>query len=135
MNNNLVKGISFGGSNINKEPNQEFNFSMQFLCKAYQLFSLGDEYWTTDMVANYFEVPNDIIETMVNQNKDELLLNGLIISSMQIPEDIKEYIKDLVPEPSLIILYNRRVIINIAMLLENNMVAKTIRKIMNNGLI
>ena len=158
MNNKLVKGITFGGSNTNQEqPIAQLNpyiqlvqfeegmienievrrnflanpFTLQALDKVKRLFTLHDGYCTTKMVAEYFEVPEITIKTLVLRNRKEL--NGLIVLK---GDDLKQWKKnssEIIASPSLT-LYNRRTILNIAMLLRDSIIAKAIRYVILNVL-
>ena len=161
MNNKLVKGITFGEITNQEQPIAQLNpymqielyeeemlenievrrnilanpFMLQALDEVKQLITLPDEYCTTKMVADYFEVPEVTIKILVIRNREELELNGSIVLK---GDALKQWKKDLSyimqltsnianPKSSSLTLYNRRTILNIAMLLRDSIIAKTIR--------
>lgn len=127
--------------NIDVRRNNLANpFTIQALDKVKQLVTLPDGYCTTKMVAEYFEVPIETIKTMIKRNREELELNGLIVLT---GDDLKQWKEDgrfIMNLPSDIIkssvltLYNRRTILNIAMLLRDSIIAKAIRYVILNAL-
>lgn len=109
------------------------------------------EYCTIKMCADYFEVDFEIIKKCIQRNRDELIENGLISLS---GKDVKNMINNggdiMSPQLNEIVkssqsgfeydgqtfnnkkntLLNRRVILNIAMLLRDSNIAKIIRKLL-----
>ena len=157
MNNKLVKGITFGGitnqivqlnpyiqpiqlyeegmiENIEVRRNTLANPStLQALDKVKQLITLPYGYCTTRIVADYFEVSFETIKKNVQRNREELELNGLIVLSGDTLKQWKEYISCImsltseINYSSSLALYNRKTILNIAMLLRDSIIAKEIR--------
>ena len=111
-------------------------------------------YCNVKMVAEYFEVPEDTINTVIKRNRDELLQNGMkILSGSDIKNMINsvyEYMEPLVEfemnttkitnmkgyfiynnqrfANNSNTLLNKRSILNIAMLLRDSIIAQRIRK-------
>ena len=90
-----------------------------------------DGYMPIQMVANYFEVPINTIKATVNRNQEELFMNGLVVLK---GEELKGYLSNdfvscimQLTKIRHLTLLNRRVILNIAMLLRDSVIAKAIR--------
>ena len=101
------------------------------LDKVKILNTMPDGYMTIQMVANYFEVPINTIKATVNRNQEELFMNGLVVLK---GEELKGYLSNdfvscimQLTKIRHLTLLNRRVILNIAMLLRDSIIAKAIR--------
>ena len=107
-------------------------FIEQNLYKVKSLITLPDGYVTMHMAADYFEVLYDTIKKCIQRNQEELLMNGLVILE---GEPLREYKNSAIlgefMSPNNIkrklILLNKRVLLNVAMLLRESLVARTIR--------
>ena len=95
------------------------------------LNTMSDGYMTIQMVANYFEVPVNTIVKCIQRNKEELFMNGLVVLK---GEELKGYLSNdfvscimQLTKIRHLTLLNRRVILNIAMLLRDSIIAKAIR--------
>lgn len=84
----------------------------------------NSDYATIDQVSQYYEVPKATMESVKNRNKEELLNNGMRLFSSK---EIKSLnIQDecfKIPNRGLI-LFSKRVILNIGMLLTESKVAE-----------
>ncbi|HDK7176561.1 TPA: phage antirepressor KilAC domain-containing protein [Clostridium botulinum] len=90
------------------------------------------ECMTMQMVADYFEVGEKAINSLMLRNKDELLTNGLKILKGKELKDFKGKLHDEVTLEKLkfasqLAIFIRRTILNVAMLLTESDVAKEIR--------
>ena len=96
------------------------------------LNTMSDGYMTIQMVAYYFEVPVNTIVKCIQRNKEELFMNGLVVLE---GEELRQYkMSGILQVDTMssrrinrLTLLNRRVILNIAMLLRDSIVAKVIR--------
>ena len=152
---NLIRGIWFEMSPIQQIiESEEFMLNNRYgrynmlnsnpilpeaLDKIKILNTMPDGYMTIQMVANYFEVPINTIEKSIQRNKEELFMNGLIILQ---GEELRQYkMSGMLQVDSIssrrinrLTLLNRRVILNIAMLLRDSVIAKAIRYTLLNVL-
>ncbi|WP_326689317.1 hypothetical protein OIE63_20560 [Streptomyces sp. NBC_01795] len=98
-------------------------------------FSTGSTQATTRDVANYFEVALNTVEKLVSRHREELESNGL--STLR-GADLQEFETDKlsvsnVPEPGYpqlrrsLTLFNRRAVLNVAMLLRDSDIARRVR--------
>ena len=98
-------------------------------------FSTGSTQATTRDVANYFEVALNTVEKLVSRHREELESNGL--STLR-GADLQEFETDKmsvsnVPVPSYpqlrrgLTLFNRRAVLNVAMLLRDSDIARRVR--------
>lgn len=90
------------------------------------------ECMTIQMVADYFEVGEKAINSLMLRNKDELLANGLKILKGAELKDYKGKLQDEVTLEKLkfasqLAIFIRRTILNVAMLLSESQIAKEIR--------
>ena len=117
-------------------------FTLLALDEVKQLITLPDEYCTTRMVADYFKIPEKTIRKNVQRHREELEFNGLIILR---GDDLKQWKEncssimslrsDIVnPKCHSLALYNKKTILNIAMLLRDSIIAKAIRHVILNVL-
>ena len=84
---------------------------------------------TTEQVANYFEADLKTIEKLTERNKDELLENGLKVNTGNELTDIKS-VCQIQSRAKALTTFSRRAILNVAMLLRDSQVAKTIRSVL-----
>jgi len=84
---------------------------------------------TTEQVANYFEVGEECINSLVKDNKDELLNNGLTINVGEQLKSLKDTCQ-IQSRAKALTTFSRRAILNVAMLLRDSQVAKTIRSVL-----
>lgn len=102
------------------------------LDKVKILNTMSDGYMTIQMVAYYFEVSYDVIKKCIQRNQEELFMNGLVVLE---GEELRHYKMSGILQGDImshrrinrLILLNRRVILNIAMLLRDSVIAKAIR--------
>ena len=102
------------------------------------------EVMTTKMVADYYEVPIDTIQTCYNRNKNEIDMDGAVIKklneikclrSVQNEHIVQERTKALVVFPDFTIdvpntgirVFSKRAVLRIAMLLRDSIIAKEVR--------
>ena len=96
------------------------------------LNTMSDGYMTMQMVADYFEVGYRTLQKSIQRNQEELFMNGLVVLE---GEELRQYkmsgiLGDFMSPNNIkrsLTLLNRRVILNIAMLLRDSIVAKVIR--------
>ena len=117
---------------------------LDVLDKVKELVMLkGTEYMTTQMVANYYNIPKGTIDSVVNRNKEELIKNGyklvtgkemkeiLVTCSMKVTnkrgyfecngEKFANKINGL---------FNKRSILNVGMLLTESPIAEEVRTLL-----
>ena len=105
---------------------------LEVLDKVKKLIMLkGTEYMTLEQVADYYEVQKHTIETIKSRNKEELESNGMKLYSRN---DIKNLIGEeevkleiTIPNRGMI-LFSKRAILNVALLLKDNMIANKIKQ-------
>ena len=105
---------------------------LDVLDKVKKLIMLkGTKYMTLEQVSNYYEVQKHTIETIKSRNKEELESNGMKLYSRN---DIKNLIgqKDAKLEITIpnrgMILFSKRAILNVALLLKDNAIADKIKQ-------
>ena len=144
---NLIEGIMFEMSFAQQIlENEEFmlnnkygrsnmiNYNpglIEILDKVKYLNIMPDGYMTIRMVADYFEVPIKTIQKSIQRNQEELIMNGLVVLN---GVELRQYLDSCfvgdrmsVTKIRNLTLLNRRVILNIAMLLRDSIIAKAIR--------
>ena len=102
------------------------------LDKVKILNTMPDGYMTIQMVSNYFEVGYRTLQKSIQRNQEELFMNGLVVLE---GEELRQYkmsgiLGDFMSPNNIkrsLTLLNRRVILNIAMLLRDSVIAKAIR--------
>lgn len=98
--------------------------------KALGAFLLPKDFGaTTEQVANYFEIPKSTIDTLVSENFEEISLNGYEVISGERLTPLKG-VGAINARTAKIGVFQRRAILNVAMLLRDSPVAKTIRSIL-----
>ena len=98
--------------------------------KALGAFLLPKDFGaTTEQVANYFEVDAETIQKVIQRNKEELKANGLSKVTGEQLADIKS-ICQIQSRAKELTIFTRRAILNVAMLLRDSQVAKTIRSVL-----
>ena len=119
-------------NNINEREIIMSEERLDVLDKVKELVMLkGTEYMTLEQVSNYYNVPKHTIETIKSRNKEELESNGMKLYSRN---DIKNLIgqKDAKLEITIpnrgMILFSKRAILNIALLLKDNVIADKIKQ-------
>jgi hypothetical protein len=102
------------------------------LDKVKILATLPDDlHVTTEMVADYFEVGVDTIESIVRRHREELTENGMtVLRSTELREF--EAVNLTVSKRQAIRIFSRRAVLDIAMLLTGSKVAKDIRTYLLN---
>ena len=112
----------------NKNVREKMISNVSVLEKVKDLLLLGDsEFATLQQVAEYYEVSKQAIESIKNRNKEELINNGMKtfsnkeIKALNIQD---EWFK--IPNRGMI-LFNKRAILNVGMLLTIGKVAKEVR--------
>ena len=94
------------------------------------VFIKGTEYMTTKMVADYYEVPESTINSVIGRHREELTKNGMKkftnkeLKSLNIQD---EYFK--IPNTGMI-LFNKRSILNVGMLLTESPIAEDVRALL-----
>jgi hypothetical protein len=97
--------------------------------KALALLSDG-MHATTDGVASYYEVHDDVIKKVVQRHREELTENGLRVLR---GDELREFVRDNLSSANgatkmrSLSVFNRRTILNIGQLLADSIVAKQVR--------
>ena len=101
---------------------------VEVLDKVGTLLSLPNtELYTTEMVANYYEVGIEAIKSLIHDNQDEIqkngykVLNGDELSSLKELCQIKSRARSLAT-------FSKRTVLNVGMLLTDSEIAKEVRK-------
>ena len=112
----------------NKDVREKMIGNVSVLEKIKDLLLLGDsEFSTLQQVADYYEVPKQTIESIKNRNKEELINNGMKtfsnkeIKALNIQDECFK-----IPNRGMI-LFNKRAILNVGMLLTIGKIAKEVR--------
>ena len=128
----------------NKDLRNEMIDKVQVLDKVKCLVLLPNDLGaTTEMVANYFEVPVPTIKSVILEHEEELNENGLTLRTRKnllesnVPIKIKRGGFDILDEDNNVVvsgsnkgitLFNKRTILNVAMLLRDSKVADSIKQ-------
>lgn len=154
MNNQLTNGIIFDVdkymmlvqeeeymlNNVYSRVNNLNNnlLTLEALDRIKILNTMSDGYMTTQMAADYFEVPVDTIRKLVIRNRQELEMNGLItLRGNELSDYLRQdFVMDIMSITKIrnITLFNRRTVLNVAMLLRDSLVAKAVRYVILNVL-
>lgn len=113
-----------------KELRDKLVSKLEVLEKTKKLILLpSTELMTTKMVAEYFEVSQEVIRDNIRRNKDEITENGMkMMSYGEIKEIINsENISHLKISRQGTNIFSKRAVLNIAMLLRDSEVAKKVR--------
>ena len=112
----------------NQDIREKMISNVSVLEKVKDLLLLGDsEFATLQQVAEYYEVSKQAIESIKNRNKEELINNGMKtfsnkeIKALNIQDECFK-----IPNRGMI-LFNKRAILNVGMLLTIGKVAKEVR--------
>ena len=117
----------------NAKRREENMSRVEVLDKVGTLLSLPNtELYTTEMVANYYEVDKNTIEKLVSRNIDELTKNGYCIKTKQNLLADKMSVKTKrggfnVLDNKGIATFTKRTVLNVGMLLRDSEIAKEIR--------
>ncbi len=125
----------------NKETREQMISKVEVLEKVKDLLLLGDsEFATTEQVANYYEVGLEAISSLVKDNRDELIDNGLKnLTGKETKEFLGKFSKDIANFRGYFtvsgqkmnnrnnLLFSKRTILNVGMLLRDSEIAKEIR--------
>lgn len=111
----------------NKQKREEVIGRVEVLEQVGELLLLSNtEYATTEMVAKYYNVPMDTIGSVVKNNRDELESNGLTTVNGEQLKSIKD-LSGLKTRAKSLLLFPKRAILNVGMLLTSSDVAKELR--------
>ena len=99
------------------------------------VFMKGTEYMTTQMVADYYEVPESTINSVIGRHREELINNGFKILK---GDELKKFKGKTQDEFSLkeikfasqLALFNKRSILNAGMLLKESSIAEEVRTLL-----
>ena len=129
-----------------KEAREDCISRVEVLDKVGELLLLPNtEYATTEQVANYYNVGQEAIRKLFQRNKEELVHNGAItLGANKIVDDILRVDKMFIHKTKsgiLIgdnklnyksnLLFSKRAILNVGMLLTDSEVAKEVRKLLS----
>ncbi|QSM90489.1 phage antirepressor KilAC domain-containing protein [Mycobacteroides abscessus subsp. bolletii] len=83
---------------------------------------------TTEMVAEFYEVPTKTIQAVVMRNREELDDDGIrVVSRTEFLETFNMQVSNLDPKARSITLYPRRAVLRVGMLLRDSPVARKVR--------
>ena len=99
------------------------------------VFMKGTEYMTTKQVADYYEVPESTINSVIGRHKEELIKNGFKILKDDELKEFKGKIQDEFTLKEIIFashlaLFNKRSILNVGMLLTESPIAEEVRTLL-----
>ena len=120
-------------NNINEREIIMIEERLDVLDKVKELvFMKGTEYMTTQQVADYYEVGLEAVKSITKRHKEELETNGLTLLK---GEDLKSFKGRVQDEPSIkfvsqLMLFSKRTILNIGMLLSDGDVAEQVRTLL-----
>ena len=108
---------------------------LDVLDKVKELVMLKGEYTTTKMVADYYEVPESTINSVIGRHKEELIKNGFKILKDDELKEFKGKIQDEFTLKEIIFashlaLFNKRSILNVGMLLTESPIAEEVRTLL-----
>ena len=124
---------------LNNQNEREIIMSeerLEVLDKVKKLvFMKGTEYMTTKMVADYYEIPESTINSVIGRHKEELIKNGFKILKDDELKEFKGKIQDEftlkeVRFASHLALFNKRSILNVGMLLTESSIAEEVRTLL-----
>ena len=128
--------------NARKEVMEDCVRNIEVLESVKKILTLGKtEFITTQMVADYFEVGYEAINSLIKDNREELVNNGLlIISGKEVKDILVKSFENFTNFRGYFeccgqkfanrtnILISKRVLLNIGMLLRDSEVAKELRR-------
>ena len=134
-------------NNINEREIIMNEERLDILDKVKELvFMKGTEYMTTEMVANYYNVPEGTIRTAIRRNKEELIKNGFnkyskdeILRMFHCETNVKQERtrciividgEEIIINNTGLNLFNKRSVLNIGMLLEGSPIAEEVRTLL-----
>ena len=110
------------------------------------VFMKGTEYMTTKQVADYYEVPESTINSVIGRHREELIKNGFnkyskdeILRNIQNEYFVKQERtrcivtiegEDIIINNTGLNLFNKRSILNVGMLLEDSPIAEEVRTLL-----
>lgn len=116
-----------------KDLRRDFIERLEVLDKVKSIiFFMETQICTTEQVAEYFEVSKGTLDSLVKDNKLELVENGMVSLT---GVDLKSFKGDLGNPSSLkftssLNIFNKRAILNVGLLLRDSIIAKKIRSIL-----
>ena len=112
----------------NKELREKNLGRVEVLDQVKELLMLGDtEFATTEMVAKYYEVKLEAIQSLIKDNREELLNNGFkLYKRSEILNVLKGQLEITIPNRGLN-LFSKRAILNVGMLLRDSKIAQELR--------
>lgn len=116
-----------------KDLRMDFIERLEVLDKVKSIiFFMETQICTTEQVAEYFEVSKGTLDSLVKDNKLELVENGMVSLT---GVDLKSFKGDLGNPSSLkfasnLNIFNKRAILNVGLLLRDSIIAKKIRSIL-----
>ncbi|STO12797.1 Uncharacterized phage-encoded protein [[Flavobacterium] thermophilum] len=110
-----------------KDLRQKYMNRLEVLDKVGKIFTLPNtELMTTKMVAEWYEVSEDVIRQLYVRNKDELMENGAVSLSGEKLRDIKS-LSGLKTRARSVTVFSKRALLNVGMLLRDSVVARRVR--------
>jgi len=106
---------------------EKYMDKLEVLDKAKKIVTLPNtELMTTKMVAEWYEVNEDVIRQLYVRNKDELMENGAVSLSGEQLRDIKS-LSGLKTRAKSVTVFSKRALLNVGMLLRDSVVARRVR--------
>lgn len=124
MNNLAIKEIDLIENQVAR---QSLMNKVDVLEKVKELILLTNtELMTTKMVADWYEVKEDVIRKTLERNRSELIENGVMSLSGERLRDIKSH-SGLKTRAKTVTVFSKRALLNIGMLLRDSTIAKRVR--------
>lgn len=114
----------------NKEVREKLMNKLDVLGKTKDLILLPNtELMTTRMVAEWYEVSEDVIRDNIRRNRDELTKNGMVLKKYKEIKDLvnSENFSQLRISKQGTNVFSKRAVLNIGMLLRDSVIAKEVR--------
>ena len=102
---------------------------VEVLDKVKTLLSLPNtELYTTEMVANYYEVGIEAIQSLIKDNKEELKINGFkLMKRSEILNVLKGQLENFKVPNRGMNMFTKRTVLNVGMLLRDSKIAQEVR--------
>lgn len=123
----LLENKELRGENLNR---------IDILEQVKQIITLGNsKVLNTKLVAEYYEVPEKTIKTVLLRNREELEYNGVVTLEGESLKEFKTELHDgaLLWRAKSVTVYSTRALLNVGMLLRDSIIAKEVRTQILNG--
>ena len=132
MNDSTLVLTESKSARADKMANVTHDSAMNALNKAKALVMAawqGTGVATTEQMATYFEVPVDTVKSVVKNNRDELVSDGLKVLRGKDLKDVRSIV-DLASDTSQATIWTPRAALRLGMLLRDSEIAKNVRTVL-----